>query len=84
MPRTEEANQRLREEQRKKISDGYAVFRTIAATQGQSVNQAQLATYAHDPYTAIILFILITYYIVYYAFLIRKEKQLELQTGEGQ
>ncbi|WDL95724.1 CcdC protein domain-containing protein [Alicyclobacillus sp. ALC3] len=50
-----------------------------SAASGQAANQAQLSAYAHEPITAGIFFILIAYYIVYFAFLIRKEKHLEVQ-----
>jgi membrane protein CcdC involved in cytochrome C biogenesis len=39
-------------------------------------NQAQLN---HDPFTAVVLFAIVTYYAVYYTFVIRKEKHLQLR-----
>lgn len=55
-----------------------------SAASGQAAaNQAQLSSYAHEPITAGIFFIVVAYYIVYFAFLIRKEKHLEVQSATG-
>lgn len=42
-----------------------------------TANNAQLSAYAHDPITGVILFALVMYYVVYYTFLIRRERHLE-------
>lgn len=49
---------------------------------GASANNAQLAAYAQDPSTTIILFVIITYYIAYYIFLIRRERHLKTEPSE--
>jgi len=65
-----------------RVYQDYALFSATASANGKVVNQAQLATYSHDPLTAIILFTLITYYVVYYTFLIRKERHLGIEKKE--
>lgn len=54
-----------------------ALFAATASANGTVTNQAQLATYSQEPFTAIILFTLITYYVAYYTFLIRKVRLLD-------
>ncbi|QQE77062.1 CcdC protein domain-containing protein [Alicyclobacillus sp. SO9] len=50
----------------------YKLFKNGVGTVAQSNQQAQMAAYAHDPFTSIVLFTIITYYIAYYAFVIRR------------
>lgn len=59
--------------------DVYEDYRLVgfSAANGHATHPPQLATYAQDPYTAAILFMLIAYYIIYYTFIIRKERHLE-------
>jgi hypothetical protein len=64
-----------------RVYQDYGLFRATASANGQLQQQNQLATYSHDPSTTIILFTLITYYFVYYIFLIGRERHLE---AEGQ
>lgn len=66
-----------------RVYQDYGLFSNVGAA-NQAQSQAQLAEYAHDPATAAILFVIITYYVVYYLFLIRKEQHLEIQTLDHQ
>ncbi|GIM47934.1 hypothetical protein DNHGIG_34830 [Collibacillus ludicampi] len=65
-----------------RVYQDYALLGTSASANRQFAEQAQLATYSHDPITTIILFTMITYYVIYYMFLIRKERYLETE-GQG-
>jgi uncharacterized membrane protein len=60
-----------------RVYQDYTLFGASASVNGQFAKQAQLATYSHDPITTIILFTMITYYVIYYMFFIRKERHLE-------
>lgn len=63
-----------------RVYQDYVLFGATAAVSGQPKNIEQLATYSHDPSTTAIFFTLIIYYIVYYTFLISKEKHLEKES----
>jgi hypothetical protein len=65
-----------------RVYQDYAMFGATASANGRSAAQAQWTVYSHEPFTAIILFTLITYYVAYYTFLIRRERHLEAK-GEG-
>jgi membrane protein CcdC involved in cytochrome C biogenesis len=54
----------------------YQIYAMSSASQGPFAQSALLVNYSRDPSTAVILFILITYYVVYYTFLLRAEKQM--------
>lgn len=60
---------------------GYRVYQDYAlvaahASKGAIAQQSSFASYSHDPLTAIIMFTLVAYYLIYYTFLIRKERHL--------
>jgi hypothetical protein len=54
----------------------YQIYAPSSASQGPFAQSALLVNYSRDPSTAVILFILITYYVVYYTFLLRAERQM--------
>ncbi len=57
-----------------RLYEGYAIYKSSSAyTEG---NQAQ---FYHDPFTAVVLFAIVAYYVVYYTFVIRKEKHLSIE-----
>jgi membrane protein CcdC involved in cytochrome C biogenesis len=71
-----------------RLYQDYALIGNAAAkgAGSQLAQQNQLATYSHDPSTTIILFVLISYYLVYYTFVIGRERHLEAdaaRTGEN-
>lgn len=53
----------------------YTLSADKTLTQSTSANNG-LDVYAHDPFTTLVLFTLFTYYVVYYIFLIRRERHL--------
>jgi hypothetical protein len=61
-----------------RVYQDYALISSGAARGGQIAQQNQLSAYSHDPFTVIILFTLISYYFVYYTFIIRREQHLEM------
>lgn len=68
-----------------RLYQDYTLFSATGSANGQLAQQNQFATYSHDPSTTIILFTLITYYFVYYTFIIGRERHLETdeQGGNG-
>ena len=60
-----------------RVYQSYSLINSSVATNGQIENQSSLAFYAHDPSTSIVLFILISYYIIYYTFIIRRKGTLD-------
>jgi hypothetical protein len=66
-----------------RVYQDYVLFGATTSVHGKFANHAELATYSHDPLTSIILFALVTYYIVYYTFLIRKGQHLEMEMSGG-
>lgn len=57
----------------------YALLGSGVAANGAAAKQSQLAAYSNDPITAIFLFTLITYYLAYYTFLIRRARHLDIK-----
>jgi membrane protein CcdC involved in cytochrome C biogenesis len=55
----------------------YQICASPSISQGTFGQPVLLVNYSHDPATAGTLFILITYYVVYYTFLLRTERQMK-------
>jgi heme O synthase-like polyprenyltransferase len=67
-----------------RVFQEYALFSTSASANGQIATQSGFVSYSHDPISAIILFTLITYYVLYYTLLIRRKPNLETnKTGSS-
>ncbi|MGG1290291.1 CcdC protein domain-containing protein [Bacillus smithii] len=60
-----------------RVYQEYAMISATVSANGQITKQDGLVTYSHDPISAIILFTMITYYVVYYTLLIRRKPHLE-------
>lgn len=55
----------------------YQIFALPGTNQATFAQSVPSVNYSHDPATAGTLFILITYYVVYYTFLLRTERQMK-------
>lgn len=58
------------------IYKAYQIYAQSAISQGPFAQSSLLVNYSRDPSTAVISFILITYYVGYYSFLLKAERQM--------
>jgi membrane protein CcdC involved in cytochrome C biogenesis len=65
------------------ICRAYQMYVSAGAMQMLGSRPVLLAISYRDPSTTVILFILITYYVVYYTFLIRTERQIKTNREEN-
>lgn len=61
---------------------GRIAFKVYQIIKGTFVQPVQLANYFRDPSTTVMLFMLIIYYLVYYTFLIRTEREMKTNGQE--
>ncbi|MDR3565995.1 MAG: DUF1453 family protein [Negativicutes bacterium] len=61
----------------------YQVYAPSSASQGPFAQSVPFVNYSRDPSTGVILFILITYYVVYYTFLLRTQRQMKTSRQES-
>ncbi|MBX5436665.1 MAG: DUF1453 family protein [Alicyclobacillaceae bacterium] len=58
----------------------YGLDTAVGTPTGPGAGASEQATYLHEPLTAGVFFALITYYVAYYTFLLRRERHLEQET----
>ncbi|MDR3590149.1 MAG: hypothetical protein P4N41_10890 [Negativicutes bacterium] len=63
----------------------YKAYQIYASSASQELftQSVPFVNYSRDPSTAVILFILITYYVVYYTFLLRTARQMKTSRQES-
>jgi membrane protein CcdC involved in cytochrome C biogenesis len=66
------------------VYKAYQICAPSSASQELFAQSVPLVNYSRDPSTTVILFILITYYVVYYTFLLRIERQMKTSRQESE